>query len=308
MDGDIPVELERRLGRAHARQRLGIEADREANLSRFHDIESWYSIHSLIRNTLRLSGLYRRGLRNAETVIVRENEVRAPDLPPAFDGFTLLHLTDLHVDISPAAMRNVRGLIAELKYDLCVMTGDYRGPIFGDFAPTLEGMAALRAAITAPTYAVLGNHDTVKMVPGLEAMGIRLLMNESVVISRDGTEIHLAGVDDGHSFRLDNIAKASEAIPADAFSILLSHTPELCRRAAHAGFALMLSGHTHGGQICLPGRIAVKLDVAMPRRFGVGAWRYRDMAGYTSPGAGTCVVPVRFNCPPEVTLHRLRRA
>ena len=92
-----------------------------------------------------------------------------------------------------------------------------------------------------------------------------------------------------------------------SFSILLSHTPEVYRQAAHAGFDLMLSGHTHGGQICLPGGVPLTLDSGC-RAIGAGAWRYDAMAGYTSVGAGSSIVPVRFNCPPEITLHRLHRS
>src|SRR6476660_8739923 len=84
------------------------------------------------------------------------------------------------------------------------------------------------------------------------------------------------------------------------FALLLSHTPEVYRQAAHAEFDLMLSGHTHGGQICLPGRIPITLDSRLPRRFGGGAWAYHGMAGYTSLGAGTSILEVRFNCPPEI--------
>jgi hypothetical protein len=91
-------------------------------------------------------------------------------------------------------------------------------------------------------------------------------------------------------------------------SILLSHTPEAYRRAAHAEYNLMLCGHTHGGQICLPGGLPVLTDTASPRRFARGAWCYHGMIGYTSAGAGTSIVDVRLNCPPEVTLHRLRCA
>jgi predicted MPP superfamily phosphohydrolase len=88
---------------------------------------------------------------------------------------------------------------------------------------------------------------------------------------------------------------------------LLSHTPEIYRQAAHAGFNLLLSGHTHGGQICLPGRVPITLDSVLPRRLGAGAWKHHTMDGYTSVGAGTSVVPVRFNCPPEITLHHLEQ-
>jgi len=116
----------------------------------------------------------------------------------------------------------------------------------------------------------------------------------------------LAGIDDAHYYRVDNIEKAAANIPADGFSILLSHTPEVYRHAAHAGFDLLLSGHTHGGQICLPGSIPITLSSVLPRRFGSGAWKYHDMVGYTSVGAGSSIVAVRINCPPEITLHHLQ--
>jgi predicted MPP superfamily phosphohydrolase len=145
------------------------------------------------------------------------------------------------------------------------------------------------------------------MVPRLEAMGVRMLLNERVTLGRGASLIHLAGVDDPHFYRADNLEKAADGIPDDAFSILLSHTPEIYRQAAHVGFDLMLAGHTHGGQICLPGQIPLTLDSALPRRFGAGAWHYKGMSGYTSVGAGTSVVAVRFNCLPEITIHELAR-
>jgi hypothetical protein len=134
-----------------------------------------------------------------------------------------------------------------------------------------------------------------------------MLLNESVRIERGGAEIHLAGIDDAHFFRVDNIEKAAAGVPFDAFSILLSHTPEIYRQAAHAGFDALLCGHTHGGQICLPGSIPITLDATLPRKFGRGAWKYNEMSGYTSVGAGSSVLPVRLNCRPEITLHTLRR-
>jgi hypothetical protein len=164
-------------------------------------------------------------------------------------------------------------------------------------------MARVRAALKGPIYGVLGDHDTICMVPGLEAMGIRMLLNESDVIERGGQRLYLGGIDDAHFYGMDNIEKAAAAIPHDEFSILISHTPEVYRQAAHADFNVLLSGHTHGGQICLPGGIPITLDSVLPRSMGSGAWKYHGMIGYTSVGAGSSVVPVRFNCPPEITLH-----
>ena len=117
----------------------------------------------------------------------------------------------------------------------------------------------------------------------------------------------LAGIDDAHHYRLDDIPKAAAGIPQTAFSILLSHTPEVYREAAAARFDLLLGGHTHGGQICLPGAIPITLGSVLPRRMGSGAWAYDGMTGYTSVGVGSCVEPVRLNCPPAITLHRLHR-
>ncbi len=174
--------------------------------------------------------------------------------------------------------------------------------------PTIAGMARLRDRIAAPVYAVLGNHDSIRMVPALEAMGIRMLVNEAEPLLRDGQVLYLAGIDDAHYYRMDNIEKAASQIPYGEFSILLSHTPEIYRQAAHADFDLLLSGHTHGGQICLPGAIPVTLDSVLPRRMGSGSWRYGRMIGYTSVGVGSCILPVRINCPPEITLHELRAA
>lgn len=310
MDQDILSQLEQRLGRLHARQRLGIERDHEAQIFgqglNFFHIENWYSVHGLIRGALRLTGLYRRGQRNAERVVLRRNDVFFKNLPRPFDGFTILHISDPHVDMNEGAMRRLGALVREMQYDLCVLTGDYRGKTFGPFEPTIEGIARIRGELKGPVYGVLGNHDTVQMVPALEAMGIRMLLNESEPIGRGDQRIHLAGIDDAHFFRVDNIEKAASAIPDGEFSILLSHTPEIYRQAAHAGFALLLGGHTHGGQICLPGSIPVTLDSALPRRMGSGPWRYANMVGYTSVGAGSSIVAVRLNCPPEITLHRLR--
>ena len=310
MDEDILEKLERRLGRLHARQRIGIEDDLEARvfgqgLNYFHP-ENWYFSPTIIRNTLKLMGLYWRARKNAERIQIRRHDVILPRLPASFDGFTILQISDLHVDMNEGAMQRLIELLPGLAYDVCVLTGDYRGKTFGPFDATIEGMARVCAHVVGPIYGVLGNHDSIRMVPALEAMGIHMLLNEAETLERSDQRIHLAGIDDAHYYRVDNIEKAVSQLPGDEFSILLSHTPEIYRQAAHADFDLLLSGHTHGGQICLPGAIPITLDSALPRRMGSGLWKYRDMVGYTSVGVGSCIVPVRINCPPEINLHRLR--
>jgi predicted MPP superfamily phosphohydrolase len=307
---DVDERLEKRLGRLHARLRLGIEADHEAQIfgqgiNYFH-IENLPPSHVAIRLCLKLIGLYERGRRNATKIELRQHNVISSRIPKAFDGFTILQLSDLHIEMSEGAMLRLAAKLPDIDYDLCVLTGDYRAQTFGPYEPALVGMARLCSALKGPIYGVLGNHDTIRMVPELEDMGIQMLLNENHVIERDNQRIYLAGIDDAHFYRVDNIEKAATGIPFDSFSILLSHTPEVYRQASYADFGLLLSGHTHGGQICLPGRIPVTLDSVLPRHMGSGAWKYHDMIGYTSVGAGSSIVPVRFNCPPEITLHRLR--
>ena len=302
---DILTIVEQRLGRPHALRRLGKDHDAKAfgQGINFFRIENLATSPVLIRAVLRATGLYWRGISNAAKVAIRHNRIESPHLPKAFDGFIIVQLSDLHVEMSEAAMERVIDLLGEARYDVCVLTGDYRTRTSGPYDTTLAGMARVRDGLKGPIYGVLGDHDTVCMVPGLEAMGIRMLINESALIERGGRRIHLGGIGDAHFYGMDNIEKAAAAIPHDEFSILISHTPEVYRQAADANFNVLLSGHTHGGQICLPGGIPITLNSVLPRSMGSGAWKYHDMIGYTSVGAGSSIVPVRFNCPPEITLH-----
>ena len=312
IDPSVLDLLDQRLGSGRARRRLEIESQQRSRVAghrlKFLHRRTWFAHPHLIATVLWLAGLYTRGRLNAGAVTVRQNIVRSPALPVRFDGFRILHLSDLHVDGSEAAMQRVISLIAECDYEICLLTGDFRGNISIGREPALRGMSALAAQLKAPAIAVLGNHDPLEMVSGLEGMGIRVLLNECEVVLRGSERIFIAGIDDQHFFRTGDIARAGAKIPRGEFAILLSHTPEVFPQAEQAGFHLMLSGHTHGGQICLPGEIPVTLDARLPRRFGAGAWRYGKLQGYTSVGAGTSIAPVRFNCPPEITIHELRRA
>jgi predicted MPP superfamily phosphohydrolase len=311
MDSDLMQRLQERLGPVYARQRLGIEEESVPRVFgrgfNFFHPENWYSSHALIRYALKLSGLYWRGRKNTLSFQIKHNDLRVPHLPSVFDGLRLLHLSDLHLDMHEAATEALIQEVSRLDYDLCLLTGDYRAWTFGPIDRAIAGMRSLCAELKSPVYAVLGNHDSIRMVPELEDMGIRVLLNESTPIELQGEVIYLAGIDDAHYYRVDNIEKAAYAIPRDAVSLLLSHTPEIYLQAAHAGFDVFLCGHTHGGQICLPGGFPLTLDSRCPRYLGSGNWRHKQMLGYTSVGAGASIVEVRLNCPPEIALHTLRR-
>jgi predicted MPP superfamily phosphohydrolase len=304
-------QLEKRLGRALLAQRLKIQTHHAARLFGsgkvwFH-IEQIRTLHRMIRTALKITGLYRPGHRNALDVRVNFQELPCPDLPEAFDGFRLLHISDTHIDGNPELTGILIRLIDPLEYDACVITGDFREGTLEEYDTPAGRMVELRRHIRTGTFAVLGNHDAIEMVPALEAGGIRLLLNEHVMLEHNGASLCLAGVDDPHYYETDNLDKALEGAPDEAFKILLAHSPEICRKAAFAGINLYLCGHTHAGQICLPGGRPLLTNSKCPRACHSGLWHFEGMTGYTSRGAGTSSVDVRFNCPPEITVHTLRR-
>lgn len=301
--------LAARLEAGHAERRLAMERRHHHQAltwhSRFFHLENWYSIHGLIRHCLRLTGLHRRGQENARKIRLREQTFLLDRLPEAFRGFRILHLTDLHLDMDLPTTEAIAAAIRGLDYDICVLTGDYRANTFGDSDRAMALLAELLREVNGPVYGILGNHDSIRMVPKMEQMGVRVLINEGLRLVRGEQSIGLAGIDDGHYFRLHDIERAARAVAQEEVRILLSHTPEVFREAAKAGFQAFLCGHTHGGQICLPGGIPLVLEARCPRFVGRGHWRHGGMQGYTSAGASTSVVNVRLNCPPEVTVHTL---
>jgi len=303
--------LEQRIGRLHLKQRLGVQHDHESQVfgqgRNFFHIENWKLGHALLKSGLRASGLSRRARRNATNIQLNHHDIHIKGLPEEFDGFAILHLSDLHVDLSENITDALIHRIQSLEYDICALTGDYRAETRGSYDKALTEMARVRKEINRPVYGVLGNHDVIEMLEGLEAMDIHMLMNEATLIKRGSAKIHIAGIDDPHYYQVDNLEKTAMHIPSDEVSILLSHSPEVYKRAAHSDFNLMLCGHTHGGQICLPGGVFVMVNANCPRMLAKGPWDYHQMRGYTSVGCGSCIVDARINCLPEVTLHHLRK-
>ena len=305
--------LERRIGKTHFRQRLGIERDKEAKIigqgrTIFH-IENWVILGKIIEYGLILLRMLDRGKRNARAINLKTHQVKLSHLPQSFHGYKILQISDCHLDMASDIPHALIEAIKNVEYDICVFTGDFRGKTYGDIYAALEGLEKVRFHLGGQVYAILGNHDSLTMVPKIEELGIKVLLNENIRLNNgyDGEDIFLAGVDDPHYYRTDNFEKVSVGIEDHFVSILLAHTPEIYQLAAHAKFDLTLCGHTHGGQICLPGGFPLILNVDCPRRYAYGSWQYHDMFGYTSNGAGASVIDVRFNCPPEITLHVLEK-
>lgn len=301
-----------RLGPSLLRQRLRRQANLRARLVHQGEgplvVERVIPLDRSIGSLLRLTGLAARGRANCLDIrtVVRDQPLAR--LPAAFDGFRLLHLSDLHLDCVEGFADRVVEIVGNTPHDLAVITGDFADHPAGYFHDCLPDISRIAAALGPGALAVLGNHDLIEIVPHLEEAGLRVLLNENTAIERGTERIWLAGIDDPHFYRTHDFEAARRGIPPAACSILLSHSPETYNEAHRHRFDFMLSGHTHGGQICLPGRIALVRNGRCPSAQFAGAWRHHDLQGYTSRGTGSCGVAARFNCPPEITVHVLRTA
>ena len=268
-------------------------------------LRDWYRAPALIRGCLRLVGMLQRARRNALDIRVVANELPIVGLDPAFEGFTLLHLSDLHVDINETFVPALIDRLADVEYDVCVMTGDYRSKTYGPIDATVDGMRRIRAVLHDPIYGVLGNHDSLALVTELESDG-HTNADERGGHAAARRRAHRAG-----RHRRSALLSVRRALPKRSSvyrrelpSILLSHAPEVYRQAAQAGFDVMLCGHTHGGQICLPGGYPVTVDGDVPRRMGrglgdVAAWsgtrrparvRRSSTCGSTARRRSRCIV------------------
>jgi uncharacterized protein len=273
----------------------------------FH-FENLHFLRTLLRTTLKLTGLLSRGERNALNPVVREICFSFDDLPEGFCGYKLLHLSDLHADSLPGFSEAVVERLHHLQADLCVLTGDYRFEIYGPCHNVYYHMEKILAQVNARDgiVGILGNHDFMEEVPALELMGVKMLVNEAFAIHRGPEALWLIGLDDPHYYGCDDLPGALRGVPPEAFKILLVHTPEMIEEAEAVGIQLYLCGHTHGGQICLPGLGPLMVNANCPRQYTRGVWQYARIQGYTSAGVGASLLPVRFFCPPEIGLIELR--
>ncbi|MBE2180575.1 MAG: metallophosphoesterase family protein [Chthoniobacterales bacterium] len=300
-----------RLGPALLRKRLHRQANIAARLIHQGEgalaVERVIPVDRIIERTLKFSGLGLRGRANCLDIRVVKRDQPLANLPPVFDGFRLLHISDLHLDLIPGFADVVIGLIRGIPHDQAVITGDFADHPAGYFHDCLGDIFRIAEALSPQPIAILGNHDIIEIVPHLEAAGLRVLLNENTRLEHAGQHLWFAGIDDPCFYRTHDLEAAHRGIPAGDCSILLSHSPETYDGARHCGFSFMLSGHTHGGQICLPGGTALVRNGRCPAAQFAGAWSHHGLHGYTSRGTGSCGVAARFNCPPEMTLHILRR-
>lgn len=249
--------------------------------------------------------------------VVRQ-EIALRRWPQRMDGFTIALLSDFHYDpyFSVHPLRTAIGMVNELRPDLIVLTGDFVSvPWFGN--PTAGAAAAQPCAqllrqmrAVHGLWAVMGNHDNEtdpnRVTGVLRENGIQVLRNQSAPIEKDGSRFWLAGIDDLLGSTAD-ISATLRGIPSHEATVLLAHEPDYADHAASYPVDLQLSGHSHGGQVRIP-LVRPLILPPLGRKYIWGRYQIRDLTLYTNPGLGTVEIPVRLNCPPEITLLTLRRS
>jgi uncharacterized protein len=254
--------------------------------------------------------------------ILTTMEVVLPPLPAAFNGFTIAHLSDFHYDehFSAVPLRAAIEIVNHLHPDLVVLTGDFvTVPVFHrrfhtakQAANAAEPCARLLAQLhpRLGVVSILGNHDVEsdapRIIETLNAHGLPVLRNRSIPIEQEGSRIWLCGLDSVWEGK-PNLDLALHGVPREELVILLVHEPDFADQAAHYPVDLQLSGHSHGGQIWLPGIGAPWLP-RFARKYPRGLYKVGPLTLYTNIGLGTIRLPIRLNCPPEVTLVTLRSA
>ena len=308
------IGIEKRIGTEKFKQRIYLQTSSQVKLphqgERFFRLEQYIPIDKITRMGLKATGMHKAAYTNFLNVKVVNQEWKIRNLPPKFEGFRIMQLSDLHADLDTQLTNKIIRQIQNTKHDAAVITGDFRNKSDGPHEVCVSETAKIVAALHPRRWGILGNHDNIEMTSDLEKVGLPILLNEVVSITKDRQKLWIAGIDDPHFYKTHDLGKVRKEIPANACAVLLSHSPEVYKKAAELNFDLQLSGHTHGGQLCLPtGRhIVVPLPKYTDKKIICGRWSHNELQGYTSPGTGSCAIAARMFCPPEITIHILSRS
>ncbi len=259
---------------------------------------------SIFRDKL---GIHEFDARDFEIVNLK---VSIPDLDPSFNDYRIVHISDIHLGqwISAKRIEGVVNLVNKLKPDLVAITGDSVSYVVNE--PVLDMLRFLKNLKPKDvTVAVLGNHDH-----WVGADEIRKVMDESKIIElendvytlrRGDARLYIAGVD-SITLEKQDLDAVLRKLPSSGPAILLAHEPDFADESAATGrFSLQLSGHSHGGQMIIPG-IGTPFRGSEFRKYPLGEYQVGNMVQYTNRGLGTNVFWIRINCPPEITIIRLQ--
>ncbi|MCF7957006.1 MAG: metallophosphoesterase [Phycisphaerae bacterium] len=275
---------------------------------RTYHLENMPRAMNLLDLALRFTFLDTIGRTNALNIKTEEIELCFENLPATFNNTRILLITDLHINGNERLTEKLLKTVAHLDYDICILGGDYSfgHGAKGKCAWPVMGEITSELLRKSPVYGILGNHDRYGVAQHMQEQGAQMLINEHGWLENGTDRIYLTGLDDCHYHKADDLPLADKGIPDEAFKIMLSHSSEPYRDIARAGYHLCLTGHTHGGQVCLPGGFAPVTCTTVPRKMIKGTWRHENMTGYTSRGVGTSGLNVRFFCPPEITIITLK--
>lgn len=250
------------------------------------------------------------GYRVEPELLVTENvTITLSRLPAAFDGFLIAQLSDLHLGpyVSEFQIEQAISATNDAKPDAIVITGDLVNYSWKYIQPCTKLLSKLQAPLGA--YVVFGNHDYYVgylelLIASIKSAGLTLLRNQTVPIGRGRSVLYLVGLDDLWLKEVD-LERALEGVPRTACKVALMHEPDFADYSAQAEVDLQLSGHSHGGQVRIPG-IGPLILPQYGRKYPMGLQRAGNFTQvYTTRGIGLLPPPVRLNCPPELTLIRL---
>lgn len=275
--------------------------------SRWREIKS--SPHPLRTLAAGVSRVARQAINESKNLIIEEQIIYLERLPGEMDGLRVAQLSDVHHSpfIDAEQIKDSVEIANALRPDITVLTGDYVSHGTDYIAPVAEILGKLRAP--QGVYAVLGNHDyrtDARLITDLlRAEGIRVLINEGLHLEKNGASLWLCGVDDT-LYGEPDLELALAGSRSTEFKFLLCHNPAILRRATAFGVDLIISGHTHGGQVRFRANEENLILPLHPRSSGL--MRRGSTQIYISRGIGTVVLPVRYQCPPEISLLELRKA
>lgn len=268
-----------------------------------------------------------KGFLNTRNLELVKLKVGLKRLPHTFDGLKVGQITDIHAgpSVPRELIREGVDIIMANRPDLIVLTGDFVSGAtkiiwtsYGGFKQRhynycMEELGRLKAPLGV--FAVLGNHDfwsgqevTFKIIHGLEELGVQVLRNKAIPIERKGQHLYIVGVDDYWESSY-SLSEALKDVPKDACRILLSHNPDVNEDIENLSERIdfIISGHTHGGQVVLPFVGALYIPSPFGQKYLAGLVRDQKRQTYISRGLGLFFVPVRINCPPDVSLLTLGR-